>query len=84
MEGLREAKEGMIIFRHVDKGFGFIKGADDEDIFFHAEGVINAKFEELKDGLFVSYREVITDKGRKKAIGVTVTDKRIKSEVMSC
>lgn len=45
------------IARLTDKGFGFIKaeGAEKKDLFFHADALLNARYEELKEGDKVSF-----------------------------
>ena len=66
-----ESKKGIIVVIQAMRGFGFIRGEDEEKIFFHASGVINPEFEELKEGNRVEYLEEVTSKG-KKAIGVEI------------
>ncbi len=43
-----------------DRGFGFIKGEDGQDIFFHATSVKDGSFDQLSEGQSVSY-ETETD-----------------------
>ncbi len=54
-----------------DRGFGFIKGEDGHDIFFHATGVKGISFEDLSEGQSVSY-ETETDprSGKQRATNV--------------
>jgi len=37
------------------KGFGFIKGEDEEELFFHSSGVQGVSFNDLREGQKVSY-----------------------------
>ncbi len=68
-QGLKEGK-GIIKTIYHDKGFGFIWQDDGTEIFFHASGVCNLEFKDLKEGFKVEYMIVEVPKG-KKAIGVT-------------
>ena len=43
------------IKRLTDKGFGFIENGSDKDMFFHSSALSGARFEELREGLRVSY-----------------------------
>ena len=47
-----------------DKGFGFIKG-DNEEIFFHRSAVEGTSFEELREGQAVEYNEGQGPKGKR-------------------
>lgn len=53
------------------KGYGFITGDNGEDYFFHASGVVGARFEELREGLQVEYLTADGKRGQK-AIGITL------------
>lgn len=46
-----------------DKGFGFIKGGDGRELFFHRTAVRNNGFENLREGQSVSYEEEPSSKG---------------------
>jgi cold shock protein len=46
-----------------DKGFGFIKTEDGDDVFFHSSAVQGISFEELREGQRVSYTEGQGPKG---------------------
>lgn len=69
MEQMEHGK-GIITTIFQNEGFGFIKQDDGTDIFFHAGGVCNPEFKDLKEGYKVEYMIVEVPKG-KKAIGVT-------------
>lgn len=45
-----------------DKGFGFIKG-DNEELFFHSSSVQGAAFDDLREGQTVTYEEGQGPKG---------------------
>ncbi|NLZ80395.1 MAG: cold shock domain-containing protein [Clostridiales bacterium] len=66
-----KTKKGIIVTIQALRGFGFIRGEDEQKIFFHASGVINPEFEELKEGNRVEYLEEDSKKG-KRAIGIVV------------
>ena len=46
-----------------DKGFGFISKPDGKDIFFHSTNVVDVRFEDLRQGMQVSYTEGQGPKG---------------------
>ena len=46
--------EGEITRLVSDKGFGFIVAGDD-DYFFHASGLIGIRFDELREGMTVTF-----------------------------
>lgn len=49
-----------------EKGFGFIKPENGEDVFFHASALTNgAKFNELREGQAVQYDDEKGPKGPK-------------------
>ena len=62
--------KGIVTTIFQDKGFGFIRQDDGTEIFFHANGVCDPEFKDLKEGYEVEYIIVEAPKG-KKAIGVT-------------
>jgi CspA family cold shock protein len=51
------------IIRLVDKGFGFIRGEDNKEYFFHRSAIKNAQFEALRDGTEVEFNESQGNKG---------------------
>lgn len=67
-----QTKTGIIKTIVGNRGFGFITADEDkQDLFFHASGVINTRFEELREGLPVEFLIAEGKKGLK-AIGVTL------------
>lgn len=64
--------KGTIVRVVRDRGFGFIKTADGQEIFFHATGVKEATFEELSEGQTVNFDvETDTRTGKQRATNVT-------------
>ena len=52
------------IARLTDKGFGFIKiEGQEKDLFFHSNELVNAKFDELREGDKVSFEVTDSPKG---------------------
>lgn len=66
-----KVEKGIVITIIRSKGFGYIENKEGKEIFFHADGVCNPSFEELKEGHHVEYMVRKTPKGTK-AIGVSV------------
>lgn len=65
-----ETKTGTIKRIFFKKGYGFITNSEaNEDIFFHATGCVDPKFDDLRDGKKVNYLES-TRNERAIAIGV--------------
>ncbi len=63
----------MIITGHVarivvDKGFGFILREGGTEYFFHRSDVVGAPFDELREGLLVTFEERNTTKGPRAAL----------------
>ena len=46
-----------------DRGFGFIRGNDGKDVFFHRTGVVELVFEDLDLGTTVDFEVEQSDKG---------------------
>ncbi len=46
-----------------DRGFGFIRGADGQEIFFHRSGLQGLNFDTLKEGDAVEFEVERGDKG---------------------
>lgn len=55
--------ENGTVARITDKGFGFIKGEDGREFFFHRTSIVRGRFEELREGDAVSFVEERSDKG---------------------
>lgn len=53
-----------IIARLTDRGFGFIKVEGfEKDLFFHSKELVNASFDELREGDKVSFEVAESPKG---------------------
>lgn len=48
---------------YADKGWGFIKGDDGVEYFFHRSGCKNTKLEQLKEGQDVTFEDAEGPKG---------------------
>ena len=46
-----------------DRGFGFIRGNDGKDVFFHRSGLANLNFDELEQGTPVDFEVENSPKG---------------------
>jgi len=46
-----------------DRGFGFIRGNDGKDVFFHRSGLSNLNYDELEQGTTVDFEVENTPKG---------------------
>jgi CspA family cold shock protein len=46
-----------------DRGFGFIRGNDGKDVFFHRSGLMNLNFDELEQGTAVDFEVENSPKG---------------------
>ena len=51
------------IKRLTDKGFGFIDVGGGKDLFFHSSGLVDVRFEELREGQKVTFTEGEGPKG---------------------
>ncbi len=71
------------IRRLMDRGYGFIKTEQEEDLFFHRSGLQGVEFDTLREGQEVEFD---TDKGRdgrSQAVGVRLTEAEVKEELPS-
>lgn len=50
-----------------DRGFGFIRGNDGKDVFFHRSGVVGLTFEDLDQGTVVDFEVEQSPKGLRAA-----------------
>lgn len=69
---------GTIVTIRDDKGFGFISPAGQEgnDVFFHRSAVLDAEFEQLREGQEVSFDEEPDPRNpaRQRAVNVRLSD----------
>ena len=56
--------QGTIVRIVRDRGFGFIKMASGEEIFFHASGMVGFPFDSLQEGQTVSFEVSQDTRGR--------------------
>jgi CspA family cold shock protein len=66
---VRGAVEGILMARGTiaklvrDRGFGFIRGNDGKDVFFHRSGLMNLNFDDLEQGATVDFEVENSPKG---------------------
>ncbi len=56
-------KTGRIKWFNNEKGYGFIEGANDEDIFVHYSAIKQEGYKSLAEGQVVEYELLETEKG---------------------
>ncbi len=54
----------------MDKGFGFIKGEEEGDLFFHSNDLVGVEFNSLREGQEVEYEKGQGRDGRPQALNV--------------
>ena len=59
--------KGKVLRFNKNKGFGFIKGDDDRDVFFHYSALVMDGFKDIEVGAEVEFELVETDKGPRAA-----------------
>jgi len=62
------------IKRLMDRGFGFIKPEQGEDLFFHSSDLIGVEFNSLSEGQEVEFEKGQGNDGRPKAVSVRLTE----------
>ena len=55
---------GTIVRLIHDRGFGFIRQEDGEEVFFHASGMASTPFDSLQEGLAVTFDSEQDTRGR--------------------
>jgi len=72
-----DKKSGMIVFVHQYKGYGYILpdgcSYKSDYVFFHANGLSDSEFKDIREGTSCRFTEITTEKG-KRGIGVEVGD----------
>jgi len=58
----------------MDRGYGFIKGEQEEDLFFHRNDVEGVEFNSLREGQEVEYDQGKGRDGRPQAVKVRLTE----------
>ncbi len=64
-------KTGTVKWFNADKGYGFISGDDNEDVFVHFSNIVADGYRTLEEGQKVSYDVESSDRGPK-AVNVKV------------
>ena len=62
------------IRRLMDRGYGFIKGEGEEDLFFHRNDIEGVEFHSLKEGQEVEFDKGQGRDGRPQAVKVRLTE----------
>ena len=58
-------KTGTVKWFNADKGYGFISGDDNEDVFVHFSNIVADGYRTLEEGQKVSYDVESSDRGPK-------------------
>jgi CspA family cold shock protein len=61
----------------MDRGFGFIKAEEGEDLFFHRSSLEGVEFNSLSEGQEVEFEKGQDSKGRPQAVKVRLTETRV-------
>ncbi len=65
------------IRRLMDRGYGFIKGEGEEDLFFHRNDIEGVEFASLKEGQEVEFEKGQGRDGRPQAVKVRLTETQV-------
>ena len=65
------------IRRLMDRGFGFIKGEEEGDLFFHRNDIEGVEFGSLKEGQEVEFEKGQGRDGRPQAVKVRLTETQV-------
>ncbi len=68
------------IRRLMDRGYGFIKGDGEEDLFFHRTDIEGVEFHTLKEGQEVLFEKGQGRDGRPQAVKVRLAETQASSE----
>ncbi len=60
----------------MDRGYGFIKGEQEEDLFFHSNGVEGVEFNSLREGQEVEYEQGQRRDCRPQALNVRLAESK--------
>ena len=69
--------KGIIKWFNNEKGYGFINGSADEDIFVHYTSIKQDGYKTLSEGQVVEFNLIITDKGLQATDVKTVNEKEL-------
>ncbi len=67
------------ILRLMDRGFGFIKGEGEGDLFFHRNDLIGVEFNTLRQGQEVEFEMGQGRDGRPQAVKVRLTEIQVEN-----
>ena len=67
----------------MDRGFGFIKGEEEGDLFFHRNDMDGVEFESLREGQEVEFEKSQDSRGRPQAVKVRLAEVEVKEESFS-
>ncbi len=67
--------------RLMDRGYGFIKGEGEEDLFFHRNDLVGVEFSSLREGQEVEFDKGQGRDGRPQAVKVKLPDTQAGDEV---
>ncbi len=67
------------IKRLMDRGFGFIKGEGEEDLFFHRSSLQGVEFANLRAGQEVEFEMGQDSKGRPQAVNVSLAEIQVEN-----
>ena len=71
------------IRRLMDRGYGFIKTEQEEDLFFHRNDLEGVEFNNLREGQEVEFEKGQGRDGRPAAVKVKLTEVEVKEELPS-
>ncbi len=71
------------IARLMDRGFGFIKAEEGEDLFFHRNELEGVEFNNLSEGQEVEFEKSQGRDGRSAAVKVRLAETEVKEELPS-
>jgi len=66
-----------------DRGFGFIKGESEGDLFFHSSQLEGVGFNNLREGQEVEFEKGQGRDGRPQAVNVKLAEAEVKEELLS-
>ncbi len=70
-----------IIKKIMDRGYGFIKADQGEDLFFHSNDVEGVEFNSLSEGQEVEFEKGQGRDGRPKAVNVKLAEAQAETQV---
>ncbi len=65
----------------MDRGYGFIKGEQEEDLFFHSNDAEGVEFNSLREGQEVEFEKGQGRDGRPKAVNVKLAEAQAETQV---